>query len=93
MKKEIEEINARLKEIRYHLKNLKEYAIGFLKGILDSDGSRFQRRSEIVSFEKTDIRDAAQKNLKVKYNSDTGYLGYDVSGGKVLFDASIYDKV
>lgn len=93
MKKEIEEINARLKEIRHHLKNLTAYAIGFLKGILENDCSQFQRRSEIVSFEKVDIRDAAQKNLKVKYNSDTGYLGYDVSGGKVLFDASIYDKV
>ncbi|MBI9098485.1 MAG: DNA topoisomerase IV subunit A [Spirochaetaceae bacterium] len=93
MKKEIEEINARLKEIRYHLKNLKDYAIGFLRGIVENDGARFQRRAEIISFEKVDIRDAAQKNLKVKYNSDTGYLGYDVSGGKVLFDASIYDKV
>lgn len=93
MKKEIDEINARLKEIRYHLKNLVEYGIGFLRGIIDTDGQRFLRRSELVSFEKVDIRDAAQKNLKVKYNSETGYLGYDVSGGKVLFDASVYDKV
>ncbi|MDA3809696.1 MAG: DNA topoisomerase IV subunit A [Spirochaetaceae bacterium] len=93
MKKEIEEINERLKEIRYHLKHLTEYAIGFLKGLLEKEGSRFIRKSEIISFEKVDIRDAAQKNLKVKYNKETGYLGYDVSGGKVLFDASIYDKV
>jgi len=93
MKKEIEEILARLKEIKYHLANLTEYGIGFLKGILESDGERFLRNAEIESFEKVDIRDAAQKNLKVKYNKETGYLGYDVSGGKVLFDASIYDKV
>ncbi|MBB6480809.1 DNA topoisomerase IV subunit A [Spirochaeta isovalerica] len=93
MKKEIEEILARLKEIKYHLANLTEYGIGFLKGILESDGERFVRRAEIESFEKVDIRDAAQKNLKVKYNKETGYLGYDVSNGKVLFDASIYDKV
>ncbi|MBN2659521.1 MAG: DNA topoisomerase IV subunit A [Spirochaetales bacterium] len=93
MKKEIEEILARLKEIKYHLANLTEYGIGFLKGILESEGERFVRNAEIVSFEKVDIRDAAQKNLKVKYNKETGYLGYDVSNGKVLFDASIYDKV
>lgn len=93
MKKEIQEINARLKEIKYHLANLTDYGIGFLKGILDSEGKRFERKAEIESFEKVDIRDAAQKNLKVKYNKETGYLGYDVSNGKVLFDASIYDKV
>lgn len=93
MKKEIDDINARLKEIRYHLKHLTEYGIGFLKGIVENEGKAYKRRSELVSFEKVDIRDAAQKNLKVKYNKDTGYLGYDVSGGKVLFDASIYDKV
>ncbi len=93
MKKEIREINARLKEIRYHLKNLKEYGIGFLKGIIENEGKIYTRRSELLSFEKVDIRDAAQKNLKIKYNKDTGYLGYDVSGGKVMFDASIYDKV
>jgi topoisomerase-4 subunit A len=93
MKKEIEEINARLKEIRYHLKNLTEYGIGFLRGIIENEGKAHPRRAELLSFEKVDIRDAAQKNLKVKYNGETGYLGYDVSGGKVLFDASIYDKV
>ncbi len=93
MKKEIREINERLKEIRYHLKNLKEYGIGFLKDIIENEGKAHSRKSELLSFEKVDIRDAAQKNLKIKYNKETGYLGYDVSGGKVMFDASIYDKV
>jgi len=46
-----------------------------------------------VSMSRVDIRDAAQKNLKVKYNPDTGYLGHEVTGGRVLFDASVYDRI
>jgi topoisomerase-4 subunit A len=91
-KKEMDEIRARLKEIRYHLAHITEYAIGFLGGLKERYGSFFKRRTEIISFEKVDVREAAQRNLKLKYDRDTGYLGYEVNGN-VLFDVSQYDRV
>ena len=93
MEDEIRQLNERLDQVNYHLNNLTEYALDFLDDILEKHAVNFPRRSEIVSLEKVDIRDAAQKNLKVRYNPDTGYLGYDVSGGKVLFDSSVYDRI
>jgi topoisomerase-4 subunit A len=93
MEDEIRQLNERLDQVNYHLNNLAEYALDFLDDILEKHAVNFPRRSEIVSLEKVDIRDAAQKNLKVRYNPDTGYLGYDVSGGKVLFDSSVYDRI
>ena len=45
-----------------------------------------------MSFQKVDIREAAQRNLKLHYDKDTGYLGYNVNGN-VLFDVSPYDRV
>lgn len=93
MEDEISQLQQRLDEVEHHLKHLVEYALSFLEGILEKYRDKYPRHSEIVSLHKVDIRDAAKKNLKVKYNPDTGYLGHETSGGRVLFDASVYDRV
>ncbi|OQY33381.1 MAG: DNA topoisomerase IV [Spirochaetaceae bacterium 4572_59] len=93
MKKEVEEIKARIREIRKHLKNIKEYAISNLDGFIAKMGKTHKRRTELMSIERVDIRDAAQKNLKIRYNKDSGYLGSDVATGTVMCDASVYDRI
>ena len=93
MEDEIKQLQDRIDVIDHHLAHLVEYALSFLEGILEKYRGKYPRHSEIVSLRKVDVRDAAQKNLKVKYNPDTGYLGYEASGGRVLFDASVYDRV
>lgn len=93
MKKEMDEINARLKEIRHHLRHIKEYAISTLDGLIAKQKSLMPRRTELMDIKKVDIRDAAQKNLKIRYNKDTGYIGSDVSSGAVMCEASVYDRI
>ncbi len=91
-KREMEEIEKRLKEIAYHLNHLNQYAIDYISGVADKYRSQFARKTEIISFEKVDAREAAQRNLKLRYDRDTGYLGYEVNGN-LLFDVSQYDRV
>jgi len=93
MKKEVEEIKARLKEIRHHLKHLKEYAVSMLDGLIAKQAPLMPRRTEIMDIEKVDIRDVAQKNLKIRYNKETGYIGSDVSSGVLHCEASVYDRI
>jgi topoisomerase-4 subunit A len=59
---------------------------------LEKYGKNYPRRTRIVSFDKVDVREAAQRNLKLKYDRATGYLGYEVNGN-VLFDVSQYDRI
>lgn len=92
-KKEMDEITARLKEILYHLANIKEYALSFVTKIKDKYGKNYKRNTKITSFEKVDIREAAIRSLKMRYDSSTGYLGYGVVLGEALFDVSVYDRV
>jgi len=92
-KKEMSEIKSRLRKIKGYLANITDYAVGFLSDIIKQEKKKHQRRTEITSFAKTDIREAAQRNLALRYDSGTGYLGYQVSGGKALFDVSIYDRI
>ncbi|MCK5154592.1 MAG: DNA topoisomerase IV subunit A, partial [Spirochaetales bacterium] len=54
-RKEIQELNARLKDVRYKLKNLTEYAVSFLEEVLSENRSRFARKTEIISFTKVDV--------------------------------------
>jgi topoisomerase-4 subunit A len=91
-KREMQEIKGRLAEIRKHLGAITEYAVGFLEKVIEKYGERFPRKTELISFTKVDVREAAQRNLKLRYDRDTGYIGYGVNGN-VLFDVSPYDRL
>ncbi len=91
-KKEMQEIKNRLKEIREALASITEYSIGFLQKLIDKYQQAYPRRTELVSLKKVDVREAAQRNLKLRYDKDTGYLGYEVNGN-LLFDVSQYDRI
>jgi topoisomerase-4 subunit A len=91
-RKEIEEIKTRLKEIKQHLGSIVKYAISFLDNILKKYGHLYPRRTEIISFEKVNVREVAMRNLKLKYDKGTGYLGYEANGN-VLLDVSQYDRI
>jgi len=91
-RKEMQEIEKRLKEIKEALAHITDYSISFLRGIIDKYADSFERKTELLSLNKVDVREAAQRNLKMRYDRDTGYLGYDVNGN-VLFDVSQYDRL
>ena len=86
------EIRARLKDIKAILNNIVGYTIDFVEYLIDQCRDTYPRRTEITSFDQIDVRDAAQRNLKLRYDKNTGYLGYDVNGS-VLMDVSLYDRV
>lgn len=92
-KQEMDEINARLKEIKKLLENTRGYAITFLENLIEKYSKQFPRKTSLTSFEKIDVRDVVQRNLKLRYNKTTGYVGYNVNDGDVLFDVSHYDKI
>ena len=79
-KKEMREIRARLKDIRDNLNNIVGYTIDLVEYLIDQYKDAYPRRTEITSFDQVDVRDAAQRNLKLRYDKNTGYLGYEVNG-------------
>ena len=92
-RKEIEAIKARLKEIKEHLASIVDYAVSYLGDVVDDYRGSFERRTIIGSFEKIEAREAAVRNLSLRYDKNTGYLGYGLSGGKELFKVSPYDRI
>ncbi|MFA5467575.1 MAG: DNA topoisomerase IV subunit A [Sphaerochaetaceae bacterium] len=93
-RQEIESIKGRLKEIAAHLKNLVAYALSYLEEVKKvADSSHRRRKTTIASFERTDVREAANRNLALKYDAATGYLGYDLRQGNTQFMVSTFDRV
>lgn len=93
-RKDIEELNAGIEKVDYNLSHIEEYATGFLEDIKSSiDPERWKRRSEISSFQSLDVKDVAVRNLELRYDEATGYMGTALKTGEVLLKVSPYDKV
>ncbi len=90
---EMQQLTDRLKQVRFHLKNIVSYAVSFLDVLLEGVNAEQKRKTEILSFDKVDVREAAQRNLSLSYDEETGYIGHEVRSGKVLFNVSNYDRI
>ena len=93
-KKEVQAINARIKEINRLLKHLVEYAISYLDGIetkLNSENSK--RKTKITNINAVDVKAVVKRDIPLKYDEKSGNLGTEVSGGIELLKVTPYDKV
>ena len=96
-KKEMDEINARISEIGAHLKKITAYAVAWLDGIIakikaNEELGRGMRKTKAGEFEKVDVKEVVKKDLTVKYDTKTGYLGMAVSGETVA-EVSSFDRL
>jgi topoisomerase-4 subunit A len=96
-KKERDEILARIKEINGHLKNITAYALSCLDGFIakiraNEEFDRGERKTKVGTFEKVDVKEIVQKDLKLKYDSATGYLGTAVTG-EIVAEVSPFDRI
>lgn len=90
---EMEEIRARKREVERHLKNIVDYAVGFLEGVQKKTAKDHARRTELVGFTKVAVKEVARRNLSLRYDPNSGYLGTSVSGGQELFTVSSFDRI
>ncbi len=93
-KEEIDQINADLKQVDYDLCHLDEYSIRTLKDIRkDLENDEHKRRTIIADFNMVDVRDVAKRDLDLRYDGMTGYLGTNVKTGNLIMNVSEFDKI
>jgi topoisomerase-4 subunit A len=91
------ELQARIREINGHLKTIVAYATAFLDGIIakvqaNPELGRGERKTRVGKFEKVDVKELVKKDLELKYDRETGYLGTAVAGA-VAAEASSFDRI
>ncbi|MGL4523998.1 MAG: DNA topoisomerase IV subunit A [Spirochaetia bacterium] len=92
-RKELTEMQKRIKAINKALSDMVAYACDYLDETLTKYRDQFPRRTSLANFKRVDVREAALRNLKLRFDKATGYLGYEVSSGEIISEVSIYDRV
>ena len=82
-----------IKKVRGKLSKLTETAIEWIEEILAKFGERWPRRTEITSFETVNVRAVARQNLKLAYETETGFFGTAVKGDRFQLTVSEYDRI
>ncbi|MFP3090472.1 DNA topoisomerase IV subunit A [Treponema sp. TIM-1] len=96
-KAEALEIQARIKEINGHLKSITAYALGFLDGIIakikaNDELGKGARKTKVGLFDKVDVKEVVRRDVELKYDRNTGYLGTAVAG-EILAEVSPFDRI
>ncbi len=93
-RKEVEAINARIKEINKLLKHIVDYAISYLDGIeAKLDPETAKRKTKVTNIKTVDVKSVVKRDTPLKYNSDTGYLGTAVPGGEEILKITPFDRI
>jgi len=92
-REEMEKVKADLAETRRSLKNLTQYVVGHLEGLLEKYGPRYPRLTKSSRYDEVDAKEAAFKGFKVAYDRESGYVGYKVSGDEFKVDCTKFDKL
>ena len=95
-KKEIREIEKNIRAVEKALRDTVGHTIAYLEKLIATYGGDHPRCTEVRQFSEIDVREVALANLHVAYNSESGFLGFQVraeEGGVVPAACSEYDKV
>ena len=93
-RQEIKEIEADISLCQYRLEHIIEYAEDFISDLEDMfDPSIYGRKSEIGQIEHKSAKEVAVRNMDVRYDPETGYLGTNVKTGESLLKISTFDRI
>ena len=92
-RKDIDEILKQVKAIEAKLRNMKRTTIAYLKDLIKKYGDRFPRRTEITRIKAVDKKAVATQNLKLSYDTDSGYMGTNVRGDQFKISVSEFDLI
>ncbi|MEA3225912.1 MAG: DNA gyrase subunit A, partial [Planctomycetota bacterium] len=91
-RKDIEAILKELAEVEKSLKNLKSYAVGYLKSLIKRYKKAYPRCTKIDTFKALDVRKLTSDELSINLDSEKGFLGHSVRG-EALLNCSSLDKL
>lgn len=91
---EIDGINAAIAAVDEKLAHLVDTAITTLEGFKKLvTKERLTRKSKLTDFEIVSEKEVAKRDLSLRYDSSTGYLGYDIKTGDSMLNISPFDRV
>ena len=89
----IAKIVAELKQVKYDLKHLTEYAIAYFEELLRKYGKGKERRTKITSFEAIKMTQVVANNAKLYANYKEGFIGSGMKKDEFVSECSDIDDI
>ena len=92
-KNDILKLEERLKEVKYNLNNLTDYAIAYFKELKKNYGKEFKRKTEIKTFENIEAKKVVVASKKLYVNRKEGFIGTTLRKDEYVCDCSDIDDI
>jgi topoisomerase-4 subunit A len=90
---QIKKIEAEIKQVKFDLANLVDYAVSYYDGLLKKYGKGRERKTELRPFEAIHAKQVAIANVKLYVNRADGFLGTSLKKDEYVLDCSDLDDI
>ncbi|HEV8079470.1 MAG TPA: DNA gyrase/topoisomerase IV subunit A [Chitinophagaceae bacterium] len=90
---QIKNLEADIKQVKYDLEHLTDYAVAYYDGLLKKYGNGKERKSEIKLFDTIQAKNVAIANTKIYVNRAEGFIGTGLKKDELIGDVSDLDDV
>jgi len=93
LNEQIKGLEADIKQVKYDLNNLIDFAVAYYENLLKKYGKDRERKTEIKQFEVIEAKQVAIANTKLYVNREEGFIGTGLKKDEFLFDCSNLDDI
>jgi topoisomerase-4 subunit A len=93
LNEQIKGLEADIKQVKYDLNNLVDYAVSYYENLLSKYGKGRERKTEMKLFESIQAKQVAIANTRLYVNREDGFLGTSLRKDEFLFECSNLDDI
>lgn len=93
LNEQIKGLEADIKQVKYHLANLVDYAVAYYENLLNKYGKGRERKTEIKLFEAIQAKQVAIANEKLYVNREDGFVGTGLKKDEFVTEVSSLDDI
>ncbi|MGZ3955481.1 MAG: DNA gyrase/topoisomerase IV subunit A, partial [Flavisolibacter sp.] len=90
---QIKDLESQIKQVKFDLVNLNDYAIAYFESLLKKYGKGKERKTEIKVFEVIEAKHVAIANTRIYVNREEGFIGTSLRKYEFLVECSDLDDI
>jgi topoisomerase IV subunit A len=93
LNQQIKGLEAEIKQVKYDLNNLVDFAVAYYENLLKKFGKGRERKTEIKQFEVIEAKHVAIANTKLYMNREEGFIGTGLKKDELVCECSDLDDI
>src|SRR5215831_4687956 len=90
---QIKGLDAEIKQVKYDLNNLVDFAVAYYENLLKKYGKGKERKTEIKQFEVIEAKNVVIANTRLYINREEGFIGTGLKKDEFLLEVSDLDDI